>query len=243
MIIIASWQNAAMKRIAALGVAERRVNAALQAMLAARQQREIVDKSCEKQKARHRPRTISRANKSFWMIWLAAASSPSCPGTQPRPYHDQIAYLQLDSPRLSARLFILLPPWLFGKRRSPPGCLPGLSRLPLRPYRSLLGIYQPGSRPARRRIEGGKESAGKKEQELNDLAMRLDAEQAEVNQATQVRASTAIGFRQECRARPGRGNRQSEKTGQGLCRHDARKRRQRFCGNGRHVHREKSWCS
>ncbi|HZQ48493.1 MAG TPA: flagellar export protein FliJ [Verrucomicrobiae bacterium] len=39
--------------IAALGIAERRVNAALQAMLTARQQREIVDKSCEKQKARH----------------------------------------------------------------------------------------------------------------------------------------------------------------------------------------------
>ena len=39
--------------VGALGVAERRVNAALQTMLAARQQREIVDKSCEKQKARH----------------------------------------------------------------------------------------------------------------------------------------------------------------------------------------------
>ena len=39
--------------IVALGVAERRVNAALQTMLTARQQREIVDKSCEKQKARH----------------------------------------------------------------------------------------------------------------------------------------------------------------------------------------------
>ncbi|HEX3988053.1 MAG TPA: flagellar export protein FliJ [Verrucomicrobiae bacterium] len=37
--------------IAALGVAERRVNAAMQTMLAARQQREIVDKSFEKQKA------------------------------------------------------------------------------------------------------------------------------------------------------------------------------------------------
>jgi flagellar export protein FliJ len=40
--------------IMALGVAERRVNAALQSMLAARQQREIVDKSCEKQLAVHR---------------------------------------------------------------------------------------------------------------------------------------------------------------------------------------------
>jgi flagellar export protein FliJ len=37
----------------ALGIAERRVNATLQTMLSARQQREIVDKSCEKQKARH----------------------------------------------------------------------------------------------------------------------------------------------------------------------------------------------
>lgn len=37
----------------ALGVAERRVNAAMQTMLSARQQREIVDKSREKQKARH----------------------------------------------------------------------------------------------------------------------------------------------------------------------------------------------
>src|ERR1700722_15382162 len=39
--------------VVALGVAERRVNAALQTMLTARQQREIVDKSCERQKARH----------------------------------------------------------------------------------------------------------------------------------------------------------------------------------------------
>ena len=39
--------------IAGLGVAERRVNAAMQTMLNARQQREIVDKSCEKQKARY----------------------------------------------------------------------------------------------------------------------------------------------------------------------------------------------
>jgi flagellar export protein FliJ len=39
--------------ITALGLAERRVNAALQAMLTARQQRKIVDKSCEKQKAQY----------------------------------------------------------------------------------------------------------------------------------------------------------------------------------------------
>jgi flagellar export protein FliJ len=39
--------------IAGLGVAERRVNAALQTMLAARQQREIVDMSCDKQKAQY----------------------------------------------------------------------------------------------------------------------------------------------------------------------------------------------
>ena len=38
---------------AALGVAERRVNLALNVMLAARQQREIVDKAFAKQKARH----------------------------------------------------------------------------------------------------------------------------------------------------------------------------------------------
>lgn len=39
--------------VLALGVAERRVNAAFQAMMLARQQREIVDKCFEKQKARH----------------------------------------------------------------------------------------------------------------------------------------------------------------------------------------------
>ena len=38
---------------ATLGAAERRVNLALNSMLAARQQREIVDKAFEKQKARH----------------------------------------------------------------------------------------------------------------------------------------------------------------------------------------------
>ncbi|HEX3718722.1 MAG TPA: flagellar export protein FliJ [Verrucomicrobiae bacterium] len=48
-------QSALEKRrdecVAALGQAERRVNAASQAMLAARQQREIVDIYCDKQKA------------------------------------------------------------------------------------------------------------------------------------------------------------------------------------------------
>ncbi|HEX4119654.1 MAG TPA: flagellar export protein FliJ [Verrucomicrobiae bacterium] len=39
--------------VVSLGQAERRVNTASQAMLAARQQREIVDVYCEKQKARH----------------------------------------------------------------------------------------------------------------------------------------------------------------------------------------------
>lgn len=39
--------------VAALGQAERRVNAASQAMLIARQQREIVDIYCDKQKARY----------------------------------------------------------------------------------------------------------------------------------------------------------------------------------------------
>lgn len=38
---------------ALLGQAERRVNATLQAMIAARQQREMVDVYCEKQRARH----------------------------------------------------------------------------------------------------------------------------------------------------------------------------------------------
>ena len=40
--------------VAALGAAQRGVNAALQTMITAGQQREIVEKSCEKQKARHR---------------------------------------------------------------------------------------------------------------------------------------------------------------------------------------------
>jgi flagellar FliJ protein len=44
---------------AQLGAAERRVNAALQAMLAARQQREIVDKYFDKQKVRHQ-RDVAR---------------------------------------------------------------------------------------------------------------------------------------------------------------------------------------
>jgi flagellar export protein FliJ len=50
--------------IVSLGAAERRVNAALQAMLAARRQREIVDKSCEHQKARHQ-REEFRAEQKF----------------------------------------------------------------------------------------------------------------------------------------------------------------------------------
>jgi flagellar export protein FliJ len=50
--------------ISSLGVAERRVNAAMQMMLAARQQREIVDKSCEKQKA-HYQREQFRAEQKL----------------------------------------------------------------------------------------------------------------------------------------------------------------------------------
>lgn len=54
----AAFQNALNQRrdecAHALQTAERRVNAAMQAMLLARRQREIVDKYCEKQKARFR---------------------------------------------------------------------------------------------------------------------------------------------------------------------------------------------
>lgn len=47
---------------AALGTAERRVNAAQQSMLAARQQREVVDKCFERQKSRH-GRDMARADQ------------------------------------------------------------------------------------------------------------------------------------------------------------------------------------
>ena len=47
----------------ALGVAERRVNAAFQAMLAARRQREIVDKFYTKQKARHQREQVRLEQK------------------------------------------------------------------------------------------------------------------------------------------------------------------------------------
>jgi flagellar export protein FliJ len=49
---------------AALGLAERRVNAALQGMLSARQQREIVDKFFDKQKLRHQ-REVTREEQKF----------------------------------------------------------------------------------------------------------------------------------------------------------------------------------
>jgi flagellar export protein FliJ len=49
--------------IAALGAAERRVNAASQKMLAARQQREIVDVYCEKQLARHQRLVLREEQK------------------------------------------------------------------------------------------------------------------------------------------------------------------------------------
>jgi flagellar export protein FliJ len=61
--------------IVALGLAERRVNAALQTMLTARQQREIVDKCCEKQKARHL-REQFRAEQKL-LDDLAGRRSPS----------------------------------------------------------------------------------------------------------------------------------------------------------------------
>jgi flagellar export protein FliJ len=50
--------------ITALGVAERRVNVALQAMLAARREREIVDKFFDKQKARHQREQV-RVEQKF----------------------------------------------------------------------------------------------------------------------------------------------------------------------------------
>ena len=49
-----SLQQRLNECVAALGLAECRVNVALKAMLAARRQREIVDKFYEKQKTRHR---------------------------------------------------------------------------------------------------------------------------------------------------------------------------------------------
>ncbi|HZM01859.1 MAG TPA: flagellar export protein FliJ [Candidatus Saccharimonadales bacterium] len=49
---------------AALGAAERRVNAALQCMLIARQQREIVDKCSDKQKALHQ-HGVARGEQKF----------------------------------------------------------------------------------------------------------------------------------------------------------------------------------
>ena len=48
---------------AGLGHAERRVNAALQAMLAARQQRELVDKYFDKQKSRHQQHAARNEQK------------------------------------------------------------------------------------------------------------------------------------------------------------------------------------
>lgn len=48
---------------AELGLAERRVNLAFQAMLLARQQREIVDKCFEKQKARHQREQLREDQK------------------------------------------------------------------------------------------------------------------------------------------------------------------------------------
>jgi flagellar export protein FliJ len=48
---------------AQLGLAERRVNAALQAMLGARQQREIVDKYFDKQKSRHQREVLREEQK------------------------------------------------------------------------------------------------------------------------------------------------------------------------------------
>ena len=61
--------------IVALGLAERRVNAALQTMLTARQQREIVDKCCENQKAAHL-REQFRAEQKL-LDDLAGRRSPS----------------------------------------------------------------------------------------------------------------------------------------------------------------------
>ena len=49
--------------ITALGVAERRVNVALQAMLVARREREIVDKFFDKQKARHQREQVKAEQK------------------------------------------------------------------------------------------------------------------------------------------------------------------------------------
>ncbi|MDB6020533.1 MAG: Flagellar export protein FliJ [Pedosphaera sp.] len=62
------YQRVVIKRrdesMIALGAAERRVNASLQAMLAARQQREIVDKFFDKQKATHQ-RDLARSEQKM----------------------------------------------------------------------------------------------------------------------------------------------------------------------------------
>lgn len=51
------------EQAAALGLAERRVNAAMAAMLTARQQREVVDKAFEKQKLRHQQEQLRSEQK------------------------------------------------------------------------------------------------------------------------------------------------------------------------------------
>jgi flagellar export protein FliJ len=72
--------------VAALGQAERRVQSASHAMLAAHQQREIVDVYREKQYARHQ-RLLAREEQKI-LDEFAARRAPSVNGGQPRSSHD-----------------------------------------------------------------------------------------------------------------------------------------------------------
>jgi flagellar export protein FliJ len=72
--------------VAALGQAERRVQAACQAMLAARQQREIVDVYCRKQQAAHQRLELREEQKLLdeFALRRVTALHPA----QPQAHHD-----------------------------------------------------------------------------------------------------------------------------------------------------------
>ena len=74
------------ERAAALGLAERRLNAAMQAMLAARQQREVVDKCFDKQKSLHERAQLREEQKLVDdLAWRRANSILSWNQTEALP--------------------------------------------------------------------------------------------------------------------------------------------------------------
>ena len=181
----------------ALETAERRVNAALQGMLA---WRASSGRSWTNVLTNKRPATgASRpaANKNSWMTWPAAGATPFSPGSRRKLRYDKITHLTLDDDA--------------GQRRRLSDATVAFWKTPALPSSPTLtesaaarekhngpswDFTSPEADQLIAELKAEKKSLGKKEQELNDLSLRLQAERSELNLVTQSVRQLQLDFDQ-----------------------------------------------